>query len=135
MASRGRKLLFETPEALQEAIDKYFKECKDHKKTIEFEGKQAKIDDPKLPTIAGLAYAIGVNRHTVYNYETKDEFIHTIKRAREYIISLIEDKLVNDNGHKAGIIFYAKNYGYTDRQVLEHDIHGEAIKKIKDLFF
>ena len=111
----GHPALFKSPAQLKKLIDKYFKECENYKSYKE--GK--KISNPQIPTIAGLAVALGVDRHTVYNYEKRDEFFHTIKKARDIILAQIERKLVNYNGHVGGTIFYAKNYGYNDRTELE----------------
>ena len=106
----GRPLLFETKEALEEAIAKYFKDCE-------------KRDKP--PTIAGLAFWLDVDRHTIYNYEKRDEFFHTIKRVRGRIMASIEEELMIKG--TGGQIFLAKNYGYTDKQETEIS-GGLAIK-------
>jgi hypothetical protein len=116
----GRPSKFSSVEELQDLIDGYFGECKDHKSTIiTKDGKTVIFDDPIIPTIAGLAYHLNTDRHTIYNYAAKDEYFHTIKRAREYIISQIESKMANVNGNIVGTIFLAKNYGYTDKQEIE----------------
>jgi hypothetical protein len=68
------KKLFETVEKLQEAIAAYFADC----------------DRREAPyTCIGLAYALGVERETIFNYcnnykdGDEDEFFHTISRARQ----------------------------------------------------
>lgn len=107
----GRPLLFETKEKLEEAINKYFEDCQKREKP---------------PTIAGLAFWLDVDRHTIYNYEKRDEFFHTIKRVRNRIMAILEEELmVKGTG---GQIFLAKNYGYTDKQ--EHDINAN-VREIK----
>lgn len=98
----GQPPKWETPEELQEDIDMYIKVCTDEGRPL---------------TIAGLAVALGVDRHTIYNYEKKDEFFHIIKKARDHILSFLEEKLMMEG--KAGQIFLAKNYGYADRQEIE----------------
>ena len=55
----GRPLKFETPEALQQAVDDYF----------------ASTDQI---TLAGLALHIGIDRQTLYNYKERDEFSSVI---------------------------------------------------------
>lgn len=99
----GRPLIFETNEELKEAVDKYFDYCSENKKP---------------ETIAGLAYYLDVDRTTIYNYESRDEFFHTIKRARDRILAGLEEALFMEG--KSGQIFLAKNYGYSDKQELEH---------------
>ena len=99
----GRPLKFKTDEELQEAINNYFEYCKQYKKP---------------ETIAGLAYHLGVERKTIYNYENRDEFLLTIKKARDRILAGLEEALFKEG--KSGQIFLAKNYGYSDKQEIEH---------------
>jgi hypothetical protein len=115
----GRPPVFKSVEELQKKIKDYFEIC---------------IEEKKIPTIAGLAYELDVDRHTIYNYEKKDEYIHTIKRARNYILACIENRLMNSNGHVAGVIFLAKNYGYRDNVTQEHKYDDETLKQLKDIF-
>lgn len=94
----GRPVKF-TREELQNVIDNYFSDC----------------DTRKRPyTFAGLAYAIKVDRQTLYNYkENEHVFFDIIKDARDRIKLFLEELLVQEG--KAGQIFLAKNYGYTDK--------------------
>lgn len=98
----GQPPRWETPEELQEDIDLYIKTCHEEGRPL---------------TIAGLALAVGVDRQTIYNYEKKDEYFGIIKRARDHILAFLEEKMMMEG--KAGQIFLAKNYGYTDRQEIE----------------
>lgn len=99
----ARPLKYKTNEELKTAIDEYFDYCKEN-------------DKPE--TIARLAYWLEVDRTTIYNYEKKDEFLNTIKRARDRIIAGLEEALFTEG--KTGQIFLAKNYGYADKQEHEH---------------
>ena len=103
MSKGGRPVLYETPEQLEKLINEYFEQCEVRERP---------------PTIAGLAYCLGVDRQTIYNYEKKEPFFGTIKRARDRIIMNIEEELICRGN--SGTIFLAKNYGYTDKQELEH---------------
>lgn len=128
----GRPLAFKSVEELQKKIDNYFLECKEHAAPfIDKMGKAVVISNPLIPTIAGLAYAIGVDRQTIYNYANKDEYFDTIKKARDYIVSCIESKLVNTNANAGGVIFLAKNYGYHDKQEL--GISGTITEKVRNM--
>jgi hypothetical protein len=140
MAKVGRPLKFKTKEELQEKIDNYFQECRNHTKEVVVAGKLTNVKDPQVPTIAGLAYSLEVHRETIYSYAEKDQFSDTIKKARDYILMCMENKMANVDGKIAGTIFLAKNYGYTDSQKIEHsgsfktDIDEERInEKIDDL--
>ena len=117
----GRPLIYKNKEELQKAIDEYFEECKKHKSNIILKGMdtQIEIDDPLIPTIAGLAYHLNIDRQTVYNYKNRDEYFDTITRARDYIISRIETKCVNSDGNISGTLFIAQNYGYATKQEIE----------------
>lgn len=95
----GRPLIFKTNEELKEAVNKYFDYCSENKRP---------------ETIAGLAYYLDVDRTTIYNYENRDEFFHTIKRARDRILAGLEEALFIEG--KSGQIFLAKNYGYSDNR-------------------
>jgi len=90
------------------------------KKTIITKDGILDVISPKVPTIAGLAYAIGVDRQTVYNYEKNQEYFDIIKRARDYILAEIESAAINDDVNNGPVIFVMKNYGYSDKQEIEH---------------
>ena len=102
-SNAGRKPIFKSVDELKKLIENYFDDCKTRERP---------------PTIAGLAYWLDVDRQTIYNYGKKDEFFGTIKRARDRIIMNIEEELVVKGN--SGTIFLAKNYGYTDKQEVEH---------------
>ena len=99
----GRPLKFKTNKELKTAIDEYFEYCREY-------------DKPE--TIAGLAYHLEVERKTIYNYEARDQFLLTIKKARDRILAGLEEALFTEG--KSGQIFLAKNYGYSDKQEHEH---------------
>lgn len=86
---RGRPLLFDTPEKLLEAIDKY-------------------IVTESRPTLAGLAYHLGIDRHTLYNYKERPDFFHIIKKATDYVEATYEERLIYQQ-NPTGVIFALKN--------------------------
>lgn len=98
----GRPAIFKDPKELEEKIAAYFAMCE---------------RDGRPETFAGLGVWLDVDRKTVYNYAKKDEFFHTMKKARNYILAKLEEKMASEG--RAGQIFLAKNYGYTDRQEME----------------
>jgi hypothetical protein len=110
----GRPPIYDTRGKLFLKIKKYFWKCKRER---------------LIPTIAGCAYATGMDRSSFYDYEKKDEFSDTIKNARNFIIAQWESKLVNTNANAGGIIFIARNYGYTDKQEIQH---SGGVKIIRD---
>lgn len=107
----GRPLKFPDPEKLQQSIDAYFDHC-DNWIEIGPDGKE--IRKPKPYTVSGLALWLDVETDTLRNYEKRDEFFGTIKRAKQRIEESLETKLHGNN--VTGIIFNLKNnYGWKDR--------------------
>ncbi len=102
-SNAGRPPLFKNKEELELKLDEY---------------KQYLVESGKPPTIAGLAYYTGIDRQTIYNYSEKDEFFGTIKEFRSFVMMNYEE-LAIDKGN-GGIVFLLKNYGYTDKQEVEH---------------
>jgi len=98
--------LFQTPELLQEAIDKYIKSPPT--KTITTDS--GTYERPYL-TISGLAYQLGFeSRQSFYDYENRVGFSYTIKRARLFIEDYYESNLTNQSC--TGSIFALKNMGW-----------------------
>jgi len=61
----GRPLKWPTPELLQQEIDRYFAET-----------------PMSHWTITGLALALDTDRHTLINYSEREEYFHTINKAK-----------------------------------------------------
>ena len=102
----GRPLLFSTPDELQQAIDAYWEDC--HQRQVPY-------------TMSGLAYALGINRNTLLNYEGREPFVGTVKRARERVERQLEEGLLTRERQVAGHIFNLKNnFGWKDTQEVEH---------------
>ena len=134
----GRPLKFESAEELQEKIDLYFKDCDPHIEDVEIlkdilgsDGKPTgdvegritqRITKQKPYTITGLALALDTTRETLLDYEAKDEFSDTIKKAKQRCHNYAETMLFNSN--PAGPIFNLKNnYGWRDK--VEQENAGE----------
>ena len=103
----GRPLSFKSVKALDEAIQQYW---------------DIKTQEKKPFTIAGLAYHLGTDRKTLWNYRTGKskkykKFFHTLKKAMSRIDVQTEETLIEKG--TPGSIFLAKNYGYTDRPEIE----------------
>lgn len=97
----GRPLKFKTPEELEEKIAQYFSNTPEDEWMI-----------------TGLAVHLDTDRSTLMEYQRRDEFSNTIKRAKSKIEMGYEKR-----GLKVGNafdIFRLKNMGWTDKQ--EKDI-------------
>ena len=116
----GRPPKYQTAEEMQILIDAYFKECQDNtSQVVTKEGLVVDVSDPLIPCYAGLAYALDMDRHQLWNYSNKEDFYPTLKKARNHITKMLEMSTINSKNNPAGKIFIAKNYGYTDKQEIE----------------
>lgn len=102
----GRPLLFGSVEELQKRIDDYFHYC-DRKE--------------KPYTITGLAVFLDTSRQTLINYEGRNEYFDTIKKAKDQCEAYLEEGMMTNKLNPTACIFSAKNnYGWRDKQELEH---------------
>lgn len=97
----GRPLKFKSPEELQIQIDEYFS-----------------ITPFEELTITGLAIHLDTFRETLCNYEERDEFYDTIKKAKQRIENAYERR--NIKRGNGGDIFALKNFGWRDENY--HDV-------------
>lgn len=104
----GRPPKWQSPEQVQVLIDLYFAS------TPESEW-----------TITGLALALDTFRSTLIDYEEKDEFYYTIKKAKEKVHNSYEKDLRAKG--RSGDIFALKNFGWSDKQEIDHTSKGEKI--------
>jgi hypothetical protein len=90
-----------TPESLEEKLTEYLEHCR-------------KTGEPVL--ITSFSIYINVDRSTLYEYSTKDEYSHVIKRLEDEAEDFASRCLFNGK-NPAGVIFYLKNkHGWTDKQ-------------------
>ena len=121
----GRPPHYSTPEELQEKIDEYFKHPP--RKRILYGKGNVVIGEVPVVTITGLALYLGFcNRQSMYDYENRKEFSDTIKKARSFIEQEYEECLRTNN--PTGAIFALKNFGWKDKQEIEHS--GDNLKII-----
>lgn len=117
MSGAGRPLKYPTPEALDEAINAYFKSCYDD------EGKLV-----KPITYTGLAVAIGTNRQTLLNYSHKDQFVDSLTRAKAICEEYAESQLFIGRNPSGAQFALSSNYeGWASKQSVDHTSKGESI--------
>lgn len=119
--TQGRKPKYETAEQMQAVIDAYFNRGG---------GAWIMQGDTELyaPTVEGLAFELGMSRQALLDYQNKDLFLDTIKRAKQKIGIALEQRLYGNN--VAGIIFNLKNnFGWKDKT--EQEVF--ATVKVKDI--
>jgi hypothetical protein len=123
MAKRGRPLKYKTKEELQNAIDKYFKDCggkvlKDtNGDTIFNKYGQPVIVNQKPPTVTGLALALGFNsRQALLNYQAKKQFNDTITRAKSRCEEYAESRLFDRDGSNGAKFSLTNNFkGWSEK--------------------
>lgn len=97
----GRPATYTTKEELEKEIDRYFVET-----------QQDEI------AITGLALFLWfTSRQALINYQEKEEFVDTIKRAKMRVELAYEKRLIaRGNGWD---VFALKNFDWTDKQELD----------------
>lgn len=97
----GRPPKYKTPEEMQMAIDAYFEMA-------------------EKPTVCGLALELGfMDRQSILDYQHKNAFTCTIKRAKMRIQRYYEEYLTGHNA--AGPIFALKNFGWEDKKTIKQE--------------
>lgn len=100
----GRPLKFKTPEEMQKVIDEYFEK-----------DAFVQVGDTKMfsPTVSGLSFKLGMSTEAFRNYGEKDDFLVTVKMAKQRIEIALEQRLYGSN--VTGTIFNLKNnFGWKD---------------------
>ena len=120
----GAPQYFSTVEDLDAKINEYFNGDGMRKKTITL--KDGETVDIPVPTISGLAYFLGFeSRQSFYDYEKREGFSYTIKRARLFIETEYEMQL--SVGNTTGAIFALKNMGWKDKTETDITTNGQSI--------
>ncbi len=122
----GRPRKFETVEELQTAIDTYFESCFEEF-TVALKDDEGKKTGERLIkkqvepfTITGLAIALDTTRQGLLNYEGREEFYDTIKKAKVRCENYAEKSLFGNNA--TGPIFnLINNYGWKNTQHIGGD--------------
>jgi hypothetical protein len=116
---RKLKVIYDLPkidldddQAVADRIDYYFEYC---------------AKEGLKPIVEGLALAIGIDRRTLWDWESErrrgllsDSRADIIKKAKDYIAFLMSDAAISGQVNPVTWIFYAKNYfGMSDKQEIE----------------
>lgn len=117
----GAPPFFQTVEELQIKIDQYFRSDLNKRKIVIGKVPNERVIEVPIPTLTGLAYYLGfASRQSLYDYEEREGFSYTIKRARLFIERDYEEQL--QYGNVTGAIFALKNLGWKDKT--ESEITG-----------
>lgn len=119
-----KPLKFKSVEELQSQIDEYFISCWEED---EESGKRKQV---KPYTITGLANYLDTNRQTLLNYEEKEEYFDTIKKAKSLCEQYVEEYLFTGKNTAGGIFNLVNNYGWQNKQSTDITTKGEQIMGI-----
>lgn len=105
--SVGRPRLVKSPEDFDRLVDLYILTCQDP-------------ENPKPITLTGIVLALGFcSKNTLYEYEKYPEYSDSVKRARLLVEQEYENRLITATS-ASGPIFALKNFGWSDKQEIEH---------------
>ena len=122
----GRPPLYTDVEQLSAIVDEYFATCDNRIQQVYSKKSDGVIEviNPEPYTMAGLAYALGMDRRTLLEYSKTDQFSPTIKAARNRVQLDVERRLME--GNSTGAIFNLKNnFGYVDKTEVDQNVSGE----------
>jgi len=132
----GRPLKFETVETLEEKINEYFESCweevwftqekREGKKVVCTEWVPALDRHGNIvkrlkerPCITGLAVFLDTSRKVLMEYEEKEEYSNTIKKAKNLCEYYAEQGTISGAIPPGAGVFILKNFGWTDKQEIE----------------
>lgn len=108
----GRPRLYNNADEVQAIIDHYFADLGD-----------------EIPTMAGLALALGMSTETLRRYGKQDEFCATIKPARQKVETAWEKALIRGG---SGPIFWLKNNaGWKDKTEVDNTNTNNNVHTIR----
>ena len=103
-----KPLKFKTEKILKTKIEKYFKDCEKSGRPL---------------TITGLALALDTNRQTLINYEKKDGYFDTVKKAKLMCENYAEEFLYNGKNVVGAIFNLKNNYNWKDTATIKGEIN------------
>ena len=123
--SRGRPILFKNKDILQEKIDAYFDSC--------YRTNEEWVKECIRPlTISWLAVELKTSRKVLIEYDEKEEFSNTIKKAKQRIENWTEEQLYR-NTQVTGVIFNLKNnYDWKDKSEVDNNTKISVVWDILD---
>lgn len=120
-----KPLKFKSPQALQNKIDAYFKECDDRKRTVLLKtGETADIPDPRPYTISGLAVALDTSRRVLMEYSSRHSYSNTITRAKAKIQAFGEESLWTPGISHGVVMSLTNSFGWRQKHEIDSKVTG-----------
>lgn len=95
----ARKPKYQTPEAMEAVIERYFEDCE---------------EAMKPPTITGLALALGfTGRQALLDYQGRAAFADTVTRAKSRVEEYAEQRLYDRDGQRGAEFSLKYNFRWT----------------------
>lgn len=118
-----RKPMYETPEEMQEAIDRYFEECQgkplrdDEGEIVRDKFDEIVYTNARPPTVTGLALALGfTSRQALLNYQGKRAYVDTVTRAKSRIEEYAEQRLYDRDGQRGAEFSLKYNFRWAQEE-------------------
>ena len=130
-----RPLKYKTLEELQKAVDEYFEYC-DNRLVNGWDDKthtQFAYISPEPYTMSGLAYALDLSRQGLLDYSNRDQFLDTIKKAREKVETDVERRLMEGKATTGAIFNLKNNFNWRDEQHTDVTSGGKPIPLLSSL--
>lgn len=135
----GRPMLYTKVEDLQKDIQAYFDSCWQYKFNKDGEVVVDEYGNPiwmqTIPyTMAGLAFAIGMDRRTLLNYEKRDKFFPTINEARKIVERYAEQRLYDKDGVNGAKFNLQNNFkDWEDKKKIDGNMSLNYEDKLKEM--
>lgn len=114
----GRPRLYATPEEFDERVEAYHQYCKQENEPV---------------TWTGLALFLGFSsRQSIDEYQKYDGFSDSVKRAKALVEWHYELRLCGDK--PTGAIFALKNFGWKDKQEIDHSSSDGSMTPVTVVF-
>lgn len=108
----------------------------DRIKSRTFEYLERKVMEKRLPTVEGLAVALGIERRTLYDWmEDRDskELYEFLTVVREGISNMHTEAAISGQTNTVAWIFYAKNhFGYVDKTEVDVTAKPGHVDEVQD---
>jgi hypothetical protein len=119
-----QKKKYETPEAMQTALDAYFVRCDARFRDVITKNGVVSMHDPEPYTMSGICVALGMSRETWRDYHNGERglgYTEVMDAAKQRVEYDMERRLYDRETFTVGLIFGLKNhFGWRDN----HEITG-----------
>lgn len=111
----GRPMKYTAPQA-QKLIDTYFQNC----------------DDTDTPyTISNLALALDTSRRGLCNWCERDDALGAVVKRAKWRVEAAVELLMLKAKNPAAMIFWLKNFGWSDRQEVEVSGSFDVMERLR----